>query len=46
MTDPIYFLKTLRTGLIFAFLWGVVVGIGSKIEIRHAIPATPWIAER
>ncbi len=44
--DPDHFLRTLWVGLIASFLWGAVVALASKIDIKHAIPASPWITER
>lgn len=41
--DP-YFRRILVTGLSFAFLWGALVALASKVEIRRALPDKPWIS--
>lgn len=40
------FRRILITGLGMAFCWGAVVALASKIEIKHVIPAEPWITLR
>lgn len=37
--------RTLKLGLAMAFAWGALVAIASKIEIKHSMPASPWIED-
>ena len=40
------FQRILILGLGMAFLWGALVALASKIEIKRAIPAESWIILR
>lgn len=46
MTHEERFFRILKQGLLLAFLWGAFVALISKIEIKHAVPATPWVILR